>query len=219
MPERPKGRGPTLDPAHSVLVVVDVENEFVKPGGKMYPETLKGQERTRKFVSRIQKFVQRCRENNLRIIFIDSIRSADAPESRVFGRYQRLLEGTWHSAIIDEIKPLPTEMVVPKRCHDCFVAPLMEKTLEEMAIRPLVDTVIVTGGANGGCAYDAIIGFTQRYYRVVVPVDCTYGSEEGEKFLMEQMADPAYSYMTTLADSESIRFEPAAIHVEATGAH
>ena len=115
MPERPKGKGLTLDPAHSVLVVVDVENEFVKPGGKMYPETPKGRERARKFIGRIQKFVQRCRENNLRIIFIDSIRSADAPESRIFGRYQRLLEGTWHSAIIDEIKPLPTEMVVPKR--------------------------------------------------------------------------------------------------------
>ena len=151
--------------------------------------------------------------------FSTSTRAADAPESRIFGRYQRLLEGTWHSAIIDEIKPLPTEMVVPKRCHDCFVGPLMEKTLEEMAIRPLVDTVIVTGGANGGCAYDAIIGFTQRYYRVVVPVDCTYGSEEGEKFLRQQMADPAYSYITTPADSESIRFEPAASNEQAMEVH
>ncbi len=217
MPRSTKGGGLVLDPVHSVLIVVDVENEFVKPGGKMYPDTRKGQERTKKFISRIEKFIQKCRENKLRIIFIDSIRSPDAPQFRVFGRYQRLLEGTWHSEIIEEIRPLPTEKVVTKRSHDCFAAPMMERTLEEMGVQPLVDNVIVTGGANGGCAYDAIIGFAQRYYRVVVPVDCTYGSEEGERFLRLQMANQAYSYIVTLTDSDTVTFEPKPLRAEAQG--
>ena len=197
-----------LNPTDSVMVVVDVQNDRHKPGGMSYDQlNEKERLRTDSFVPRLQRLLQRCREEDMRVIHCQSIRAADDPWFKIFGLRQRLLEGTWGVEIIEEVKPLPRENIVQKRCMDCFANTNMDAVLEEMNIRPLKDTIIVTGGANSSCAYHAVMGFTQRHYGVVVPIDCIYGPTEGERFMIDQLSSAEYSFNTSLTNSEFITFK------------
>jgi len=202
-----------LDPRDSVLVVVDVQNDRHKPGGMSY-EQLSEKERLRtdSYIPRLRRLLQRCRDENMRIIHCQSIRAADDPWFTIFGLRQRLLEGTWGVEIIEEVKPLPHEKIVQKRCMDCFANTDMDAVLEGMNVTPLKDTIIVTGGANSSCAYHAVMGFTQRHHRVVIPIDCIYGSTEGERFMIDQLSSPEYSFDTSMTNSDFMNFkrlEPA----------
>ena len=203
-----RGKILELNPLDTVMIVVDVQNDRHKPGGMSY-EQMNDKEHleTKSYILRLQRLLQRCREEKMRIVHSQSIRAADDPWFRVFGTHQRLLEGTWGVEIIDKVKPLPHERVVQKRCLDCFANTNMEAVLEEMNVIPTKDTVIVTGGANSSCAYHAIMGFTARHYEVVVPLDCIYGAAEGERFMIDQLSSPEYSFNTVLTRSELIAFK------------
>lgn len=198
-----------LDPKSTVLLVVDVQNEFVKPGGRFYD--LKDQserDRADSMVSKLASFLRRCREQqDLRVIFLQSVRSADAPEFKAWGTKPHLLEGTWPSQIIDELTPLDSETVVQKRSHDCFIQPDMEALFQKFGLRPFDSKFIVTGGSISVCSYTAIIGLSQRNYYSAVPIDCAYGLKQGEEFAVKQFSSGAYNYNVALTNSDRIRFE------------
>ena len=199
-----------LDPNSTVLLVVDVQNEFVKPGGRFYD--IKDQaerDRAHSMVSKLSSFLRRCREQEgLRVIFLQSVRSPDAPEFKAWGTTPHLLEGTWPSQIIDELTPLDSEVVVRKNSHDCFIKPDMEDVFQKLGLRPFESKFIVTGGSISVCSYTAIIGLSQRNYYSAVPVDCSYGLKQGEEFAIKQLSSGAYNYNVALTNSDKIRFEP-----------
>ena len=199
-----------LDPKGTVLLVVDVQNEFVKPGGRFYDIKDQGErDRAHSMVAKLASFLQKCRqEQDLKIIFLQSIRSIDAPEYKAWGTKPHLLEGTWNSQIIDELKPLDNEVVVQKRSHDCFIKPDMEDIFQKFGLRPFESKFIVTGGSISVCSYTAIIGLSQRNYYTVVPIDCSYGLKQGEEFAINQFSSGAYNYNVALTNSDKIRFGP-----------
>ena len=206
-----------LDPKSTVLLVVDVQNEFVKPGGRFYD--IKDQaerDRAHSMVSKLESFLGKCRQENLKIIFLQSVRSPDAPEFKAWGTKPHLLEGTWPSQIIDELKPRDNEVVVQKRSHDCFIKPELESVFQKLGLRPFETKFIVTGGSISVCSYTAIIGLSQRNYYTVVPIDCSYGLKQGEEFAIKQLSSGAYNYDVALTNSDKIRFESAASVTEAT---
>ncbi|MFQ6010866.1 MAG: isochorismatase family cysteine hydrolase [Nitrososphaerales archaeon] len=197
-----------LDPKSTILVVVDVQNEFVKPGGRLYD--IKDQaekERAHSMVSKLASFLQKCRGENIRTVFLQSVRSADSHEFKVWGTEPHLIEGTWSSQIIDELKPQENEVIVQKRSHDCFIQPDMENLLQKYDHKPFEGKVIVTGGSISVCSYTAIIGFSQRNYYTVVPIDCSYGLKQGEEFAVKQLSTGAYNYNVALTNSDKIRFQ------------
>ncbi|MDG6904308.1 MAG: cysteine hydrolase [Nitrososphaerota archaeon] len=194
-----------LDPNRTVLGVIDIQNEFVKRGGRLYSEN--DRPRITRMISKTAQLLQRCRDLGVRIIFVQSIRAPDAPQFKVFGIFQRLLEGTWNAEIIDELRPTSGEPMVKKRSHDCFIDPIMDKTLERMRVEPLRDTVILVGGSISTCLYHAWMGFRERYYQVVIPTDCTYGPRDGIDFVRCQANDEAYRYNSRITESGNISFE------------
>ena len=198
-----------LDPESTVLVVVDVQNWFAKPGGKFYDDKDQGErDRTNSMIGKLESFLQKCRqEQAVRIIFLQTIKAIDAPDYKAWGTKPHLIEGTWDSQIIDELKPLDDEVIVQKSSNDCFIKPDMENVLQKHDIKPFEDKVIITGGNIGTCVYTAIIGFSQRNYYTVVPIDCTYGFKEAEERVVKQLSSGAYNYNVALTNSDRIQFE------------
>ena len=197
-----------LDPKKTFLVIVDVQNWFVKPGGVFYDTKDQSErDRTDSMIGKLESLLRRCRqERSLRIIFLQTIKAIDSPEYKAWGTKPRLIGGTWDSQIIDELKPLADEVIVEKSSNDCFIRPDMENLLQKYDIRPFEDKVIITGGNIGTCAYTAIIGFSQRNYYTVVPIDCTYGLKEAEERVVKQLSSGAYNYNVALTNSDRIRF-------------
>ncbi len=198
-----------LDPKSTVLVVVDVQNWFAKPGGEFYDaKDQEEHDRTKSMIGKLESFLRKCRqEQDIRIIFLQTSMAIDAPEYKAWGRKPHLIGGTWDSQIIDEFKPLEDEVIVQKSSNDCFIKPDMENVLQKYGIRPFEAKIIITGGNIGTCVYTAIIGFSQRNYYTLVPIDCTYGLKEAEERVVKQLSSGAYNYNVALTNSDTIRFE------------
>ncbi len=190
-----------LNSKSTVLVVVDMENEFCKPGGKLYHS-----EGVDEVIPKLRHLLMRSREAGVQVIFVQSVRFPNSPEFSRFGQTPILLKGTWSAQLIDELTPKEGEPVVEKHTHDCFYRTEMDPLLEKLKISPETHSIIVSGINSNICVYHAVIGFHIRHYRVIVPLDCCAGWPAGQEMLKTQMAEPAYSYNVAVTSSEVIDF-------------
>ncbi|MFC1969564.1 cysteine hydrolase family protein [Chloroflexota bacterium] len=161
-----------INKQNAVLVIVDIQNEFAKPGGKL------GSEVSAKImpgvISAVQGLADRARNAGVPVIYIQSVRTLKEPEFTVFGRQPHLEIGTWASEIVDELKPHKEDIVVQKFSHDPFYRKDLDEVLEKMVPDPTKCYAIVTGGAINVCVYHTVMGFHLRNYWTVVPVDSVY---------------------------------------------
>jgi nicotinamidase-related amidase len=201
----PQPKSFTLDPAKTAVVVVDMENYFCKQMGnpRMY-DAIEGNVR----------LLAKAREAGAKVIFIQSVRTPEALEVTVFGRPPMLLEGTEDVEIVDEIAPLPGEHVVKKYSHDPFARTELEAVLEREGIKEGEWTVLVTGVSAAVCAHACAIGFSNRHYMTLIPMDCTAaGTIEDEARTYDQYQSRAYNFDMDFTLSTLVSFAPA---IEAT---
>lgn len=169
-----------IDPRDSVLVIVDMQNYWLKrESSPLY-------ERGQAALARTEVLLERFRQAGARVIHVRSERRPDALEFTVFGQEPHLLEGTWDSQIVDELAPLIGEPVVPKLSHDCFNATPLEAILNEFDLRPCRTQVVIAGLATNVAFDCAVTGFRVRGFMVYVPLDATASATEVEELLAFQ---------------------------------
>src|SRR5690242_3707497 len=93
----PEPRTLALDPAHTAVVVVDVENEFCREGGKRYMG-----ERGAAILGPLAALLHRARAAGVPVIYVHSVREADKPEFTVFKVDEHLIRGSWGAEYCDE---------------------------------------------------------------------------------------------------------------------
>ena len=190
-----------LTPENCGLVIVDMQAE----GCERHGPTLKP------VIKNIRQLLDRFRAANGKIIHIQSVRSKDHPEFTVFGKEYSLLDGTPAVEFVEELKPLPGEIVIKKFSHDCFYQTSMEDTLKKLQLLSCRDRVVVTGIGANNCVYHAVIGLHIRNYFVIVPQDCIHASRaDGQAFALSQFRSPAYNFNVMVADSTEIVFSAPA---------
>lgn len=190
-----------LDPQLATLVVVDMENDFCKPGGKLYhPDGVD------EVIPQCVKLLEKSRSAETRVIFVQSLREKNSPEFVRFGTTPFILRNTWGSTYIEELRPGTQEPIVEKETHDCFHKTDMDSLLARLNILPETHSIIVMGVAADVCVYHAVIGFHVRHYNVVVPIDCCAGYPSGRRMLEKQMEGPAYNYNVAVTHSDLITF-------------
>jgi nicotinamidase-related amidase len=169
----PAPKSVELDPKKTLLLIIDMENENAHPAGALYIG-----EPVKEIIPKITQLRQRIRQAGARVIYTQSVRSPDALEFTVFKNTLRKLEGTWGSALIEELKPAADEPLIVKHTHDCFYRTELDVLLEQMGLHPGEGHVIVTGISTRNCVQSAVMGFSIRDYYVYVPMDCTAHNDE-----------------------------------------
>ena len=168
-----------INPANSILVVVDVQNEFCKPGGARYTNT--NARLMPAVIPAIQCLVEKVRAAKIPIIYVHSVRTLKETEFTVFGRDHYLELGSWGAEIIDEIKPKKDDIVIDKFSHDCFLRKDMDEALNKLVPDPTNCQAIITGGNINICVYHAAMGFHLRDYWTVMVTDCCFYSVDSAK--------------------------------------
>ncbi len=171
-------RGLTLEPGRTALLVVDMQRGFVLPGEAMEVPT------AREAVPQIRALVDLFRARRLPVVFTEFVYSESAPllvgelhpEHKPAPRGAKTgfglpssscLEGTPSAETIDELRPLPGELVVRKRWYDGFAGTPLDGALRARGITSLV----VTGTMTDICVLATVIGAFTREYRVTVVED------------------------------------------------
>ncbi len=167
-----------LDPARTALVVVDMINEFCKPGGKM---VLPGYE---ELVGPQLALVKAMRDVGAPVIWVhDTHRAGMRREREWEKRTPHGLEGTWAVDIIEDLGARADEIHLIKRRYSAFFQTDLDLTLKDMQIDQLVICGVVTNICVRSTVHDAFfIG-----YDVVVPADAcaATGSREQESSLYD----------------------------------
>lgn len=156
-----------VDPARTLLVLVDLENEFCHPDGRLYLGA-EAEDAAR----RSAEAVARARREGWRMVWVRSIREAAAVEFVAFNRGPHLLQDTWAVEYSEPLEVAEGETVIEKRSHDCFNQTRLDAWLQEQQIEGPDWHVLVAGVATNICVDQAVTGFSVRDYRVGLLLDC-----------------------------------------------
>jgi nicotinamidase-related amidase len=162
-----------LDPAHSALVLVDLQNDFCDAGGAM-GQRAEGLSQIRATIPRIAELLRQARLRQVPVVHVKAeYGEADASDVRLFaeqrsGSRDVCVPGTWGAEIVPEVAPVRGESVVVKHRFSGFVDTGLEKLLRANRTR----TLVVAGVATQCCVESTVRDAALRDFYVVVPDDC-----------------------------------------------
>jgi len=159
VPDCPVEPAVVLPALATAVVVVDMQNDFVNPGGALVVADAAGT------VPVIQTLLTRARAAGVRIFFTQDSHTAGDPEFPIWGEH--VLEGTWGWQIVDGLTPAAGERVIRKLRYDGFFGTSLDHELRLAGARDLV----VCGTVANICVLHTAGSAALHGYRVVVPMD------------------------------------------------
>jgi nicotinamidase-related amidase len=171
-----------FDPARTALLVIDMQRDFVEPGG--FGETLGNDvSQLRAVIPPLQAVLAATREAGIAVIHTreghlsdlsdcppaklnrgePALRIGDpGPKGRI------LIRGEYGHDIIDELAPADGELVIDKPGKGSFYATGLDETLRSRGITSL----IVTGVTTEVCVHTTVREANDRGYECLVLADC-----------------------------------------------
>lgn len=150
----------SLDPNRTALIVVDMVNEFLEPGGKM---VLPGGE---VLYPPLNELLDAAHKAKVPVFWTNQWLRPD--DSLFKKRIPHCLVGTWGAQIVDALHQTPDDIVVPKRRYSAFFRTDLDLYLRERDI----ETVIITGVVTNICVRSTVNDAFFLGYEVIIPVEC-----------------------------------------------
>ena len=185
---RPTTRDLPVEPAHTTLLFIDVQNYCaVRNGGEFKELTpLEFEERLGWFfrqmegsvVANMQKLQAGCRAAGIEVMYtlIRNLTQDGRDRSldyKITGF--SVSPGSWDGEVIEALRPLPDEIVIPKTSSNVFVSTNIDYVLRNLATKYLVISGIVTDQCVEGAVRD---GCDLGYLVTLVTDACTTYSAE-----------------------------------------
>lgn len=164
-----------VNPKHTALIVVDVQNDFVHSEGALAKVAKRAgfdMSMIQEMVPRLVKFIEEARKVKLPIIYVKGVNSRwDKSEvwTEVRGNESIVEEGSWGAEFYEGISPREDERIVLKHRYSTFIGTNLDLILRSLGIK----TVIMTGVATNICVESTARDAFQRDYRVVFVSDLT----------------------------------------------
>ena len=167
-----------IEPGSTAIVIVDMLNEFCKPGGAM---VLPGYER---LVPPQRALIKAGRDLGCPIAFVVDTHRANVREDREWlKRTPHCIEGTWGAQVIEDLEPKPGDIYLVKRRYSAFFNTDLDVTLKDLK----VDTLIVCGVVTNICVRSTVHDAFFLGYTAIVPSDAVAatGPREQESSLYD----------------------------------
>jgi len=173
--------------ARCVLMVIDMQNDFVLDGAVMQVKEAKNQ------VPKIKKLISKCRELSIPVIYTIQetdpvfcpLEVASFPHLKDSG----MRKGTNGMQVIDELAPEPDDIIIRKRRFSAFYQTDLEIILRNIrgTVNP-VDTIIICGTVTNICCESTARDAFFRDYKVVFGTDiCSANTPEAHNATLANM--------------------------------
>lgn len=202
----------TLDqqvaPDHTALLLIDMCNDFVDPGGKTAVQANRPLDHARSVIPSQQHLLTAARASGVPVIHVvhstlpnhqsDSGPWLEARSRATYSVPDICLEGTWGQQVIDELAPHDDEVVVKKHRYSGFAGTDLALILRSSARRTVICAGVSTNVCVESTARDA---FSQDFY-VVIPEDACASWDTSLHDASLQSAQHRYATVTTVAQLE-----------------
>lgn len=148
-----------VDPKTTALIVVDMQNDFVKEGGTLVVGDAE------KTIPRIKRLLDLARRHGMAVFYTQDTHDPGDPEFPIWGEH--VLRGSWGWQIIEELTPKPTDRVIQKLRYDGFFGTSLDHELRLRGSK----TVIVCGTVANICVLHTAGSAALNGYKVILPLD------------------------------------------------
>ena len=191
-----------VQPQHTALLVVDVQNDFCHSDGA-YVKRGNDVSLIQAMVPTLQRTIESAREHGLTVIFLRIVQSPDtnsdaweALESDDEGP-RLVMEGTWGAEFYHPIKPLPGEREIIKHRHSGFNRTPLDLLLRSQGIK----TVVLGGVASNVCVEATAREAADNDYYVVFLED---GSASAKQELHDDALFTIRTYIGEVASCDQV---------------
>jgi len=196
-----------IDLNRTAVVIVDMQNTFCKKGGgfdlagrdiSLIPATFEP----------IKRIADAARARHVKVVYVVHRLTPDGREVGPLSRFRNpalrrpeyrnasILEGTWGTEIIDELKPADDEIVIVKRRFSAFAGTELDMMLKTFDIRYL----IFTGVATNICVESSLRDASHLQYLPVLASDaCAASPPERQESTLANVRD-VFGWVTTSDD-------------------
>ena len=139
-----------IDPTKTVMIVVDMQNDFVAEGAKLRSASAAA------MVPKLASTLNFCRENGIRVIYTAHVHRRDGSDMGLYDDLyspiadrSTLVDGTSGVEIFADLAPAPGEHIIKKHRYSAFFATDLDLILREWGIT----TVIISGTTTENCCH------------------------------------------------------------------
>jgi nicotinamidase-related amidase len=158
-----------MDTERICLLIIDMQYDFLDASSPLF---VRGGP---SIISNIEKILNYFRENNQLVIFVKRLHRSDGSDVdkqrtalfRNTGGF--LVEGSRGAEIIDQLKPLPSEIVITKKRWSAF----FHTELDLMLRREKIENLIICGIQTPNCIRTTFTDAISLDYNVIVLEDGT----------------------------------------------
>jgi nicotinamidase-related amidase len=188
-----------LNPKHTAVIVHEMINDFISPGGALDKQGhAYDPARMATFLPRIQKLLATARAKNVRVIYVrytshaDGSTFSDAIRQNQWSRGEppprEHIEGEWGWEVIDAVKPQPQDLVLRKYRPDAFHGTVLDSILRWNGIK----TIVMVGvGAAVGVIPTVMTASNLGYFPVAVSDGIQSGDQKRTDDAMTYIGDHA----------------------------
>ena len=160
VPEIPYQPEVTLPADSTAVIVMDMQNDFVKPGGTLTNATAEA------MIPRLAQLLEQARAQNVRVAYTQDSHLEGDPEWAIWPEHCRV--ETWGWEIIAELKPRPNDLICPKNRYDGFYGTWLDHFLTRVW---RVQNLVIVGTIANICVLHTAASAGQRWFNVVIPAD------------------------------------------------
>ena len=150
----------SLPVANTAVIVVDMQNDFVRPDGALHveaaPQTVEG----------IAAFIDQARSQGVQIVYTQDTHSEDDREFDLWPPH--CIQGSQGWQIIDELSPHDSDLVVQKNRYDGFYATPLDHYLSHVWD---IDNLVIVGTVANICVGQTAASAGLRWYGVIACAD------------------------------------------------
>ncbi|MBI2910800.1 MAG: cysteine hydrolase [Chloroflexi bacterium] len=174
--------GEQVDPRHTAMIMVDIQNDYCSPGGASDRRNHQV-ERFQRIIPPNKALLEEARRAGALPVFIQmgfepyGFYNAGADllmRAKKYGLESVAIKGTWGHEVVSELEPQPDEIRVTKHRSSSFQGTDLDLILRSNGVR----TVVITGVVTHGCVNATFIDAVMNDYYTFVVRDCVMSPRE-----------------------------------------
>jgi ureidoacrylate peracid hydrolase len=176
-----------IDLLKTALIIVDMQNVFAGRGETALSQDTSGVMRV---IERTKQLADAARAASVSVIYLSMIKD---PERKG----KSIIKSPRDTKIVDELTPLPTDVVIEKICYSGFRGTILDEVLKRGGKTHL----LITGTATNVCVESTLRDAYFLDYRPILVADATHNA--GPSFTQqatEWNVEEAFGWVATTAD-------------------
>lgn len=160
VPEMKFEKNILLNPGNTALIIVDMQNDFVRDDGSLFVPAAK------ETIENIDHLVEQARKEKVKIVYTQDTHFDDDKEWKIWPKHCK--KGSYGWQIIDELMPAKSDLVIEKNRYDGFYETPLEHYLTHVWD---IQNLVIVGTVSNICVAHTAASAGLRWYNLVIPAN------------------------------------------------